>query len=80
MEYTVYRYLFIHATEEKVELSQSGRKQPAGIFLCRGGEDFLRRARLDYSAMLHDGYIVGERPDHPQIMGDEHVGHPVFFL
>ena len=52
-------------------------KEGFRVILSGAGENLCGRACLDDTAMLHDNDLVGQSPDHPQVMGDEHIGHGV---
>jgi hypothetical protein len=58
-------------------LAESSLKEGLGVLLPGMAEDLCGRARLDDAAVLHDDDLIGEGPDHPQIVGDKHVGHGV---
>ena len=57
-----------------------GRQQRLGIGVQRAGVDLLLGPHFYRAAEVHHQDLIGDMPDHRQVVGDEHVGGVEFLL
>src|SRR5215207_9777570 len=50
--------------------------QAPGVRVGGSGEDVVDGAPFDDPPAVHDGHVVGDLVDHPEVVGDEHQPHP----